>query len=164
MSVNPAVLFAWVLLVVGLSLIMSSFMAVLILLLVSIVPAIFTDLKKYSSYLKFSMLSAALIFVFNLALLGMSSIIFSTVMALRLLSITSAFAVFSSATEFDDMVLIMDSLRIPQKSVFSIALSMRFFPVLVGDAQQIQESVLARGIGIDGKGIKNRLRLRLPIL
>ncbi len=164
MTVNPAVLFAWVLLIVSLSLIMSSLFAVLILLIVASVPAVFADLKRYGTYMKFSMLSALLIFVFNIVLLGMGSLMFSLIMVLRLLAITSAFAVFSSATEFDDIVLIMDSLKIPQKSVFSIALSMRFFPVLVGDAEQIRESMVARGMSFEEKGVKNKLKARLPIL
>ena len=127
MRINAMVVFIWLILIVFASLIFNSFFLLSLLFISSLVPSVFLDFKKYARYMLYSLFAVLFIFVFNTILMGFSSLMFSTTMTLRLLSITSAFAIFSLTVDFEHMILLLEKLRFPQKSVVSLSLSLRFF-------------------------------------
>ncbi len=164
MKVNPLVLFIWLALIVFLSLIIVNLFSLIVLVVSTVLPIIFCRKREYFTYMKYSLLSVILIFFFNMILLGPSKLEFTISMVLRLLSISSAFSIFSALTEFEDIIRVMETFRIPPKTVFSFGISLRFFPVVVGDARAIHEVMIAKGAPLNGKKFKDKILSRLPVL
>lgn len=98
----------------------------------------------------------------------MEAICFAATMALRLVIIVSAFAVFTFSVHPDDQMLTMIQLRIPYKSVLVASLSMRFVPALFEDLDRLNEVQQSRGLemsrGSIFKRIKNRATVLVPLL
>ncbi len=164
MRINPFLAFIWLILVLFLSLLIRDLSDLLILLAVSVAPVALLPRGVWISYMKYSLISALFVFLFNLLFLGPEKLDFALAMVFRFLAITSAFAVFSTVADFEDIIDIAERLRLPSKAVASFAISMRFFPQVLRDARGIKESMEARGIRREGKGLKNRVRARIPAL
>ncbi len=163
MKINAILVFVWLLLILFASLLFSSFFPLFILFISSVIPCIFVDLKKYSRYMLYSLFAVTFIFIFNTILMGVSSLMFSATMTLRLLAITSSFAIFSITVDFEHMILLLEKLKFPQKSVVSLSLSLRFFPVAMQDAERIKETMLARGVRFENKKLKEKIKERIPM-
>ncbi len=98
----------------------------------------------------------------------MEAIFFAMTMALRLVIIVSAFAVFTFSVHPDDQMLAMIQLRIPYKSVLVASLAMRFVPALFEDLDRLNEVQQSRGLemarGSVFRRIKNRTTVLVPLL
>ena len=164
MKINPLLAFIWLLLVLFLSLLLYEQIPLLILLGASIIPVAFIGTKVWASYMKYSFFSAIFIFLFNLLFLGLDKLDFTIAMVIKFLAITSAFAIFSTVADFEDMIDIAERLKLPRKAVASAAISLRFFPQVLRDAKEINESMLARGIRLEGEKLSDKIRARVPAL
>ena len=98
----------------------------------------------------------------------MEAIFFAVTMALRLVIIVSAFAVFSFSIHPDDQMLAMIQLRIPYKSVLVASLATRFVPALMEDLDRLNAVQQSRGLemsrGALWRRIKNRATVLVPLL
>jgi energy-coupling factor transport system permease protein len=98
----------------------------------------------------------------------MEAIFFALSMALRILVIVSAFAVFNCTVHPDDQMLAMIQIKIPFKSVLVVSLSTRFVPALFEDLDRLTMVQQARGLEIHQgslwKKIKNRAVILVPLL
>ncbi len=177
-KINPLVAFIWLLLILFLSLLFMDILPLFFLFLSSLIPYFFFPSGTWRIYMKYSIITSLLIILFNLFLvqggnvliafyfihITQDSLVFSISMVLRFLSIVSAFAIFSSLVPLDDTIQILEKLRMPQKAIVSIALSLRFFPVVLGDSKNMLDALRARGIDFNKKGIRKRIEERLPLL
>jgi energy-coupling factor transport system permease protein len=98
----------------------------------------------------------------------MEAIFFALSMALRILVIVSAFAVFNFTVHPDDQILAMIQLKIPYKSVLVVSLATRFVPALFEDMDRLTMVQQARGLEIQQgplwRKIKNRAVILVPLL
>jgi energy-coupling factor transport system permease protein len=110
---------------------------------------------------------------FRIPLIGtpvvtLEAILFGVGMAIRLLTIISAFAILTFTIHPDDIMLAMIKMKLPYKSVLVTSLSTRFIPTLIDDAERISEVQRSRGLELDrGKlkqRIKNRMAIMIPLL
>ena len=177
-KINSLVAFIWLLLILFLSLIFNSLLPLSLLFLSSIIPYFFFPSKTWRIYMKYSVITSFLIILFNLFLMQSGkilitlyfihitedSLIFSISMVLRFLSIVSAFAIFTSLVSLDEQIQLLEKVRIPQKAIVSLALSLRFFPVILEDSKNMMDSLRARGIEFKERKIKKRIGERLPLL
>ncbi len=177
-KINPLVVFIWLILIVFLSLIFYSPLLLFLLFLSSIIPYFLFPSKTWRIYMKYSLITSLLIILFNLLLvqngkilisfyfinITQDSLIFSLSMVLRFLSIVSSFAIFSSLVSLDEQIQILEKLKIPQKAIVSLALTLRYFPVILEDSKNMMDSLRARGIEFREKKFRERIRERLPLL
>jgi energy-coupling factor transport system permease protein len=98
----------------------------------------------------------------------MEAIFFALTMALRLVIIVSAFAVFSFSIHPDDQMLAMIQLRIPYKSVLVASLATRFVPALLEDMDRLTSVQQSRGLEMSQGSVfrraKNRATVLVPLL
>lgn len=96
------------------------------------------------------------------------AIFFAISMALRILVIVSAFAVFNLTVHPDDQMLAMIQIKIPYKSVLVVSLAARFVPSLFEDLDRLSVVQQSRGLevhrGSPLKRIKNRAVILVPLL
>ncbi len=128
--------------------------------------------------MKYSLITSLLIVLFNLFLvqsgkilltfyfitITQGSVIFSISMVLRFLSIVSSFAIFSSLVSLDEQIHILEKLRVPQKAIVSLALTLRYFPIILEDSKDMMDALRTRGIEFRGKKLRKRIADRLPVL
>jgi len=110
---------------------------------------------------------------FTLPVLGrpaitLEAIAYGAGMAVKLLTIISAFAFINLTVHPDDIMLVLLKLKLPYKSVLVTSLSLRFIPCLVDDVQRINDAYRTRGVRLDtgsrfGK-IKKRAVIIIPLL
>lgn len=96
--------------------------------------------------------------------LTIETIVFGLLMALRLAVIISAFAVVTFTIHPDDLLQALTRLRLPYKSVLVTALSTKFLPAVIEDAERIKNVQMARGIEFDRGGMIAKVRARLAII
>jgi energy-coupling factor transport system permease protein len=94
----------------------------------------------------------------------LEAICFALTMALRLVVIVSAFAVFNFSVHPDDQMLTMIQLRIPYKSVLVASLAMRFVPALFTDLDRLSTVQQSRGLELSRGPLHRRLRNRAMVL
>jgi energy-coupling factor transport system permease protein len=98
----------------------------------------------------------------------LEAICFALTMALRILVIVSAFAVFNFTVHPDDQLLAMIQIKFPYKSVLVISLATRFVPALFEDLDRLTMVQQARGLEIQHgtlwQKIKNRALILVPLL
>ncbi len=92
----------------------------------------------------------------------LETLISSIIMAIRLTTVISSFAVLSLTTSPEEMVSLMSRLKLPAKSVFLTSLSARFFPSLLEDAKTLSQVQAARGART--KGIRGKGPVLIPLL
>ncbi len=102
-------------------------------------------------------------FTFEIPTLGqpkitLEAIAFGLGMALRLVTIVSAFVALNFTVHPDDMMQAMLKLRLPYKSVLATSMSLRFFPALVDDRERISDVQRTRGMELDRGGLLQRAR------
>jgi energy-coupling factor transport system permease protein len=94
----------------------------------------------------------------------MEAIFFAITMALRLVIIVSAFAVFSFSIHPDDQMLALIQLRIPYKSVLVASLATRFVPALFEDLDRLTAVQQSRGLELARGSLIRRVRNRATVL
>lgn len=96
------------------------------------------------------------------------AIFFALSMALRILVIISAFAVFNFTVHQDDQLLTLIQLKFPYKSVLVVSLATRFVPALFADLDRLAIVQQSRGLEIDRGSLlrrtKNRSAVLVPLL
>ena len=176
--VNPVVVFVWLVLIIFLSLIFDSILPLFLLFLTSFVPYFLFPSQIWKVYMKYSLITSFFIVIFDLFLvqggrvlfafyfiqITSDSIVFSLSMVLRFLSIVSSFGIFSSMVTTEQQIRILEKLKIPQKTIISLIISLRFFPVVFNDSKNMMDALKARGIEFKGKKIRDRIKERLPLL
>ncbi len=177
---NPFVIFVWLCVVVFLSLAVLSLISVLTLFAATLVVASFVHGDEWKIYMKYSTITASLILCFNLLLSGgwgnnvlfkyyfitisSESLLFSLMMVFKFLAIVSAFGVFSSTVRIEDLITVLERLRIPDKALVTAVISLSVFPVLTKDAKEITEVFYVRGMNCEKKSMRDRIKARMPLL
>jgi len=106
---------------------------------------------------------------FSLPVMGtpritVEAIVYGVGMAIRLLAIISAFAVLTLTVNPDDLMLSMIKMKLPYKSVLVMALSTRFVPTLLGDAERISDVQRSRGLELDRGRLPGRVRRSMHVM
>jgi energy-coupling factor transport system permease protein len=141
------------------------------------------SLKEWKSYIRFSLLMAALIVLINvffsragstiiyqgpgLPLIGslevsLEAIAYGLGMSLRLLVIISIFCFYSCAIDPDKALRLFS--RMGGKSVLAITLSARLFPLMIKDFRRITEIQRCRGVNLSSGSWWERARNSIPII
>jgi energy-coupling factor transport system permease protein len=94
----------------------------------------------------------------------LEAIIYGVTMSIRLLSIISAFAIFTFTVNPDDMMLAMIKMKLPYKSVLVTSLSARFVPTLLDDVGRITDVQRSRGLEMDKGRLTQRIKSRTTIV
>ncbi len=98
----------------------------------------------------------------------LEAIFFGSMMALRLLTIISAFAMLNFTVHPDDIMLAMIRMKLPYKSVLATSLSTRFVPTLIADIERLTDVHRTRGVEMDkGRALqkaKKRAAILIPLL
>ncbi|MDO8537817.1 MAG: energy-coupling factor transporter transmembrane component T [archaeon] len=180
-SMHSASILVWVCAVTIASLLFSNplFLIALMLsvLLVIIASKSFTDWLGFLKFFIFMSLLIVLInsfasqygshYLFNLPI-SIESIVFGLTMALRLIVIVSAFAVFTFAANPDQLLNSLAKTKIPFKFLLVLLLSMRFMPLLSNEAKNIKEAQQVRGISLENDSFiektKKSFYFLLPML
>jgi energy-coupling factor transport system permease protein len=94
----------------------------------------------------------------------LEAIFFGLMMALRLLTIISAFTILNLTIHPDDMMLAMIKMKLPYKSVLATSLSTRFVPTLIDDIERLTDVQRTRGLEMDKGRLLQKVRKRATIL
>ncbi len=176
-KMNPMVAFIWIIAIIVDSIILSTPVMMLALFSSIVLTKIFVRSELWNAYLKMGIYMLVFIVAFNILLVRSGTVIwqfwiikitdesltFAYTMGMRLMVLMSAFAVFSSNVNTDDLIQILETMRVPQRAYMSIVIAFRFFDVLTLQAQETMLAVRARGLPVGG-GIKNGIRYRYPLL
>jgi len=175
--INKILIFSWLILVVYLTLLFSSPYLLFSLFLSIFVIKLFLDSPMWSSFLKYTIYMGFFIILFNILLnsngstvlfeffwirITLESIVFSLSMLLRLMIIMGAFAIFNSNLPMEDLIEVLEKLKFPPKSVMTLALSLRFFPIIMKEMKEATEVLLSRGLDISG--IRGKIYARYPVI
>ncbi len=96
------------------------------------------------------------------AVVSVQGLYFAGGMAIRLLTVIAAFALYSTLLDQDEQLAIMSSVSF--RSGLVVSLATRMFPVLSADASRIYEAQRARGVELDRGSWRRRAGARLPLL
>ena len=178
-QVNPFVLFIWLLGVIYLSIIFVSPYFLFFLFLSVFLVKLFLPSSLWSRFIKYSLYTAIFIFLFNLLLaqygshiifewhfirFTVESVIFAYSMCLRLFAIMAAFAIFNSAVSLESLFSVLEKMKIPQNTLITLALSLRFYHVLSRDARDIVDAFRVRGLTISNGKLRERIAARYPVM
>ena len=184
---NPFTKLAWVVSVFVAALLLSSPLFLLVLFL-STVPLVVAARvwRDWTSFMKLALFLCVAIIVINalvsysgthvlaeapfrLPVMGtptitVEAILYGVGMSIRLLAIISAFAVLTLTINPDDMMLSMIKMKLPYKSVLVTALSTRFVPTLLGDAERISDVQRSRGLELDKGRLPQRVKRSMSVI
>ncbi len=178
-QVNPLVLFIWLLVVIYLSIIFVSPYFLFLLFISIFLTKLFVSSSLWGRFMKYSLYTALFIFLFNLLLvqygshvivewhfirITVESLVFAYSMCLRLFVIMAAFAIFNSAVSLESLFSILEKLKIPQNTLITLALSLRFYHVLSRDATEIVDAFRVRGLPISNGNLRERIAARYPVM
>ena len=93
---------------------------------------------------------------------SIQGIYFAVGMAVRLVAVVSAFALYTTLLDQDEQLAIMSSVSF--RSGLVVSLATRMFPVLSRDATTISDAQRARGVELDRGSWRHRAARRLPLL
>jgi len=85
-------------------------------------------------------------------------------LALRLVALALIFAVWLLTTDQTDLVRGFVALGIPYNWGLTLALAFRYFPAYAGLYGRIREAQQARGLDLEGAGLRRRLQSYQPVL
>ena len=119
-------------------------------------------IKKMLRTLILSLFFASVIFLTNV-LVGMS-LIDSSVLALRFISIVASTSFFFLSTSPDELEHIMRWFHVPRDVIFAFVTAIRFVPVLLLDALQILDAQKSRGLEVDRGNFISRIKKTAPVL
>ena len=106
--------------------------------------------------------------IFGPFILTLESLIFSLISALSIVTIMYLYGIFNRIMNPDDLMKVFEKLRLPYSLNFILTVSIRFFPVILSDAEKISDVQKSRGYELDRGNflskIRNRIILILPLL
>ncbi len=179
LKIHKFLIFGWLILLVYLTLLFSSPYLLFSIFLSILLVRIFVDSPSWRPFLKYTLYMGAFILLFNILLnengttvlfefywlrITLESLVFSISMLLRLLIIMAAFAIFNDNLQMGDIIEVLEKLKIPSKSVITLALSFRFFPILLKEARETFEVLMARGISLSSGKMRDRIYARYPVM
>ncbi len=98
----------------------------------------------------------------------LETIVYAIISILKLMVIILSFSLGNFIINPDDLLRALMKLRLPYVFSLLISMSLRFFPLMLKDIEQVSEVQKARGYQIDAGSfvskIKNRIGLILPLL
>lgn len=94
--------------------------------------------------------------------ISIQGIYFAVGMAIRLVAVVAAFALYTTLLDQDEQLALMSSVSF--RSGLVVSLATRMFPVLSRDATRISDAQRARGVELDRGGWRQRAVHRLPLL
>ena len=100
----------------------------------------------------------------GIPVITLEALFFGVGMALRLLTIISAFAVLTLTIHPDDIMQALLKIKVPYKSILVISLSTRFVPTLVDDAKWIMDIQRSRGLELDKGNLIQRIKRRSTVI
>jgi energy-coupling factor transport system permease protein len=186
-QLNPLTKLAWVMSLTVLTFILDHPLALLCLFLVTLLPVISAGIRReWASFMKFSLFLCLTIIIINVLFsyhgahvlwkmpvripvvgvpqITLEAIVFGLSMSLRLLTLISAFTIFSLTVHPDDILQSMLKLKVPYKSVLVASLSTRFVPLLMDDAGRIRDLQRSRGLETDRGNILRRIKNQAAVL
>lgn len=94
--------------------------------------------------------------------ISIQGIYFAVGMAVRLVAVVAAFALYTTLLDQDEQLAIMS--RVSFRSGLVVSLATRMFPVLSRDAARISDAQRARGVELDRGSWRQKATRRLPLL
>ena len=184
---NPFSKLAWVVSVFVAALLLSNPLFLLVLFLSTLPLVVAARVwREWTSFMKLALYLCVAIIVINtlvsysgthvlaeapfrLPVMGtptitLEAILYGVGMSIRLLAIISAFAVLTLTVNPDDMMLSMIKMKLPYKSVLVTALSTRFVPTLIGDAERISDVQRSRGLELDKGRLPQRIKRSMSVI
>ena len=190
-DLNPLAKLAWTIVIVVLTLIYNNPLYILTLFCGTLPLMLMAEIKtEWKTALKFSILLGLVIILinmlfstsgahilyqapFHIPLLGsprltLEAIFYGLGNTLRLITIISAFTIFTLTTHPDDMMLMMQSLKLPYKTILVASLSTRFVPALIQDVKEIRDTQQSKGLELHqtklSQKIKRGVMIIIPLL
>jgi energy-coupling factor transport system permease protein len=93
-----------------------------------------------------------------------SSILQGAQLALRLLALALIIFVWLFTTDQASMVRGFSALRMPYNWALTLTLSLRYLPIFAGLFAQVRDAQQARGLDLQQRGLRERLRAYRPVL
>lgn len=186
-KLNPFCKLLWVVTIVVFALIFDSPVYILLLFLSTLPVAMVAKVwKEWASFMKFTLYICIAIIIINMLLsyhgthilleapfripvmgtpiITLEAIFYGVVMAVRLMAIISAFAIFTFTIHPDDLMLAMIKMKLPYKSVLVTSLSTRFVPTLIDDVERISDVQRSRGLELDKGNLRQKIKSRMAII
>ncbi|MEA3254246.1 MAG: energy-coupling factor transporter transmembrane component T [Candidatus Altiarchaeota archaeon] len=186
-KLNPLCKIVWSMAVVIAALVFNNPVYLTLLFLATAVIAVYARVfREWISYMKYGIWFGILImlinplfsyhgthiiyeFPFKIPVMGslritLEALAYGGGMALRLLTIISAFATLTYTVNPDDMLNSLTRIRPFYRSVYVTSLAARFMPTLVQDSNMITEIQKTRGLDIDSGNLIKKIRNRIPIV
>ncbi len=178
-KINEFVFFVYLSTMLYITLVLTSPYFLTAILLSMLILKIFVRSDMWGTLMKYTVYVAIFVFLFNILLntngsnilfsygfltITEESVAFSISMLLRLEIIMGAFALFNSNVEMEDLITILEKLKLPSKGILTTAIAMRFFPIMLREANEISEIFKMRGVPAPSGGIRDRVFSRYPIM
>lgn len=184
---NPLCKIIWSLLVVIAALVFNNPLYLALLFLATVLIAVYAGiLREWTSYMKYSIWLCMLIilinplfsyhgthiiyvFPFKIPVIGspritLEALAYGCGMALRLLTIISAFATLTYTVNPDDMLNSLTKIKPFYRSAYVTSLAVRFMPTLIQDSDTIGEVQMSRGLEINSGNMIQKIKNRIPVL
>jgi len=177
-KLHPFAVFIWLIIIIFETLIFSTPLPLFFLLLSIVIVKLLARAEQWNMYMRFSLYMLFFIILFNILLVHTGKVLwefgpisvtygsveFAYTMALRLLILMAAFAIFSSHLDTDNMFLIFEKLHVPEKTYMTFIIAIRFFEVLSEDARESMLAFRVRGIPVTDSSLKNKIKYRYPVM
>jgi energy-coupling factor transport system permease protein len=146
-----------------LAIIITDFIFLFILFLITFIPIIVGKIFKQTlRAFQSSLIFIALIFIINY--IFSLNLFLTLALVLRFLILITSFLTFSLTTSIDEIALSLYSLKFPYDFVLALTLAYRFIPTLFKDAVNVLDSQRSRGLETQKGNIIRRIRNFLPII
>ena len=137
----------------------------LILLFVSMFLAyVGRVLREWLHSLRSVLLFSIFIFVMNYLTVYDDKLLYSLLMALRFILLTSFFSIFFLTTNPDDFAQALLKIGVPYEYTLTFTMAIRFVPTLARDIQLIIDSQRSRGLELEKGNIITKVKNYIPIL
>ena len=178
-KISPITLSIWLSAVIYLSLLFSSPYFLFLLFLMLFIIKLFVQSHLWKKFMKYSLYILFFILLFNIFLVGKGthviyynhfikitweSLAFAYSMGLRIVIIMGAFSIYNSNITMDELIEILEKFRFPQRSLITLALSLRFFNIMAQEASESVEVLRLRGVAISSGKLKDKIRARSPLM
>lgn len=186
-KLNPLCRILWSLMVVVAALIFNNPVYLTLLFLATVLIAVYGGISgEWMSYMKYCMGFCILImlinplfsyhgthiiyvFPFKIPVVGSPEITLEALaygggMALRLLTIISAFTILTYTVNPDDMLNSLTKIKPFYRSAYVTSLAVRFMPTLIQDSNTITEVQMSRGLETNSGNMIQKIKRRIPVL
>ncbi len=178
-SINPPLLFIWLIVVIYLTLLFSSPYFLFLLFLSLFIEKLFLESYLWKRFMGYSLYLLLFMVLFNLLLvqkgehvilqlplitITWESLSFAYSMGLRIIIMMGAFAIFNSNVSMDELIEILEKFKFPQSSLITLALSLRFFNIIAQEASDSLQVLSLRGFNVSSGKLRDRVKSRYPAM